>query len=95
VLLPGAAALARAGAADRAEAARLRAAAIGMALRDLERFRPDVVAVDRREEMQAMPPGFDVLGFYAADPGFQRAWAAYRLVRSIPGWDFYARAPAR
>jgi hypothetical protein len=58
---------------------------------DLRRYRPDFVAVDRRQIKQALPDGFDILHFYASDPSFEKAWRAYSLDRTIPGWDIYAR----
>ncbi len=92
LMLPGAARLAMGDAAQQALAARLRPFVIQALVDDLVRFRPDFVAVDRRREKQALPDDFDVLAYYADDATFQRQWSAYRLVRSVPGWDFYQRA---
>jgi hypothetical protein len=91
VLLPGAVRLAGGNAADRQRAVAFRSLATKVLVEDLERLRPDVVAVDRRSAKQALPDDFDVLGFYETDERFRDAWSAYGLTTSINGWDLYTR----
>jgi hypothetical protein len=76
---------------DRARATQLRQVLIGLTLHDMQHYAPDVIAVDRNADKQALPDDFDVLAWYMTDPAFRRAWAGYRLVKQAPGWDFYAR----
>ncbi len=97
-LLPGIVKLADGTPAQRVRAVALRQIAVHELVEDLQRYRPDFVAVDRHRDLlrrqveQARPDGFDILRFYDSDPAFAEAWRAYRLDRSIPGWDIYARA---
>jgi hypothetical protein len=76
---------------DRTRAAQLRQVLIGLTLNDMRHYKPNVIAVDRNADQQALPDDFDVLAWFMTDPAFRRAWAGYRLVRQAPGWDFYAR----
>lgn len=76
---------------DRARATQLRQVLIGLTLQDIRHYQPDIIAVDRNVDKQALPDDFDVLAWYLTDPAFRRAWAGYRLVKQAPGWDFYAR----
>ncbi len=94
VLLPGTVTLSRGDAADRARAEALRPRVVGQLVNDLQRFRPTVVAVDRRRARQALPADFDILAYYESDPRFRTEWAAYRLAETVPGWDLYRRDPA-
>ena len=95
VLLPGTVQLGMGGPAQRARAAALRPVVVAQLVGDLERFRPDVVAVDRRHAKQALPDDYDVLGFYADDARFRMVWSGYAPAGSVPGWDLYRRkAPA-
>jgi hypothetical protein len=91
--LPGAALLALGNESQRAQAAALRPLVIAQLVEDLDRLRPAIVALDLRTRRQALPDGYDILGYYQDDPSFQRAWSAYRRVESAGGWDFYARNP--
>jgi hypothetical protein len=76
---------------DRVRAAALRKVLIGLVLQDVRHYQPDVIAVDRNADKQALPDGFDILAWFLTDPAFRRVWADYRLVSQAPGWDFYER----
>jgi len=91
LLLPGAVRLAGGNAAQRKRAVEVRGLATNLLIEDLDRYHPDVVAVDRRPVKQSLPNNFDVLKFYQADPQFAQAWSDYRLAVSLNGWDLYAR----
>ena len=91
LLLPGAVRLAEGNAAQRKRAVEVRGLATNLLIEDLDRYHPDVVAVDRRPVKQSLPNNFDVLKFYQADPQFGQAWSDYRLAVSLNGWDLYAR----
>ncbi|MFT8245516.1 hypothetical protein [Roseomonas sp. BN140053] len=91
VFLPGAAQLAAGNADSRARAAALYPFVVQELVGDLERFRPAIVAVDRRQHRQGLPESFDILRYYGDAESFRRAWASYRLVESQGGWDFYRR----
>jgi len=91
VLLPGTVILSRGNAAERAQAESLRPYVVAQLVNDLQRFRPTIVAVDRRPARQALPADFDILAYYASDPQFRKEWAAYRMVATVSGWDLYRR----
>jgi hypothetical protein len=58
----------------------------------MRHYKPDVIAVDRNADKQALPDDFDVLAWYLTDPGFrQRLGQTTAWSGSAPGWDFYAR----
>jgi hypothetical protein len=90
-MLPGTVRLENGSERDRVRAAALRQVLIGLILKDLRRYEPDVIVVDRNADKQALPADFDILTWFLADPAFRRAWADYRLVTKAPGWDFYER----
>lgn len=90
-MLPGAVKLADGTERDRARASALRQILIGLILRDMRHYTPDVIAVDRNLDKQALPAGFDILAWFLSDPAFRKAWEEYRLVTQAPGWDFYER----
>jgi hypothetical protein len=88
-MLPGIVKLERGSERDRERASALRQVLIGLVLHDMRHYHPDIVAVDRNADKQALPPDFDILAWFLTDPAFRKAWADYRLVRQAPGWDFY------
>jgi hypothetical protein len=88
-MLPGIVKLERGSERDRERASALRQVLIGLVLHDMRHYHPDIVAVDRNADKQALPPDFDILTWFLADPAFRKAWADYLLVRQAPGWDFY------
>ncbi len=51
--------------------------------KDLSQQKPDVVFVERSLWMWGLPRSFDVLGFFARDPGFARAWRDYTFVEKV------------
>jgi hypothetical protein len=94
-LLGGTVRLERGNAQERAQAAPLRRTMFDLTVRDLQRYKPTVVAVDVNPQKQAMPDNFDMLAYFTADPGFRDAWAEYKLTASVPGWDMYTRTSGR
>lgn len=90
-MLPGTVRLEAGSQRDRARASALRQVLIGLVLHDMRHYRPDIVAVDRNIDKQALPADFDILAWFLADPAFRKAWADYHLVKQAPGWDFYER----
>jgi len=90
-MLPGTVRLEAGSQRDRARASALRQVLIGLVLHDMRHYHPDIVAVDRNADKQALPADFDILAWFLADPAFRKAWADYHLVRQAPGWDFYGR----
>lgn len=90
-MLPGTVKLEAGGERDRARGAALHQVLIGLILNDMQHYRPDVIAVDRNADKQALPPDFDMLAYFMSDPGFRKAWGDYHLVIRAPGWDFYER----
>jgi hypothetical protein len=91
--LAGAVLLALGNEHQQSQAAALRPVVVAQLVEDLDRLRPAIVALDLRARRQALPDGYDILGYYQEEPSFQRAWGAYRQVESAGGWDFYARIP--
>lgn len=90
-MLPGTVRLEAGSERDRVRAGTLRLVLIGLVLQDIRRYQPDVVAVDRDVDKQALPANFDILAWFLTDPGFRKAWADYRPLAHAPGWDFYER----
>jgi hypothetical protein len=88
-MLPGTVKLEAGNERDRARASALRQVLIGLVLKDMRHYQPDIVAVDRNVDKQALPVDFDILAWFLADPTFRKAWGDYRLVTQAPGWDFY------
>jgi hypothetical protein len=91
LLLPGTLKLAEGTPAQREKAAAMRKLATEQLVEDIARNRPDVIGVHVALDRQAIPADFDILGFYMADPAFQREFAAYTKVNSVRGWDIYRR----
>jgi len=77
--------------AQQARADALRQLAVQQLVDDLDRYKPQIVAVDTNHIKQALPDDFDMLRFYDSDAGFRQAWSAYRPLEQIEGWDLYAR----
>lgn len=92
-MLPGLVKLEAGNERDRQRAAVLRQVLIGLILADLRHYRPDIIAVDRNTDRQALPDNFDILAYFLADPSFREAWSRYELVERAAGWDFYERKP--
>ena len=59
---------------------------------DFERAHPRVVLVDRRL-MRGMPPNWDILSFFLADPRFAAQWSQYHQVATVTAYslDVYRR----
>jgi hypothetical protein len=89
-LIPGIVKLNSAGAQGREKAEELRGLATRFVNEDLERYRPVLVAVALGEQQGVGKP-FDFLEFFSENEDFRRAWAPYRLVKTIEGWNFYMR----
>ena len=95
VMLPGTVRLAAGNAQERVQAAQLRQIMFDLTAQDLRRYKPVVVAVDTNAQKQAMPDNFDILAYFAVDPGFRNAWSEYQLTMSVPGWDLYTLKSVR
>ncbi|HEY6433078.1 MAG TPA: hypothetical protein VIZ17_13950 [Acetobacteraceae bacterium] len=77
--------------AQRATAEALRQLATSQLIEDLDRYQPEIVAVDKNHIKQGLPDDFDMLAFYDRDEAFRRVWADYRPTAKIEGWDLYQR----
>lgn len=58
---------------------------------DLRRWRPEVVLVDTARVKQALPDGFDILGWLQEDEAFRLEWTAYHLDSSVRSTAIYSR----
>ena len=56
---------------------------------DFERYRPEVVLVDRREDMLGFKGPFDLLGFLSAGDRFAMIWKSYSFHKAVDGFDIY------
>jgi hypothetical protein len=80
------------GGPERERLARFTASAVAG---DLERFRPDLVAVADGALQQAMPPGFDFVGFLSGFPAFRREWRHYAPAGRVEHFALYRRRAPR
>lgn len=64
--------------------------ALETAVSDLEKFRPEIVFIDRRSGQDYVKDGsFDFLAFYGQDPRFAGIWASYVKRGETAGFDVY------
>ncbi len=61
-------------------------------LEDFSRYRPGIVLVDKRSGQFGLPPGYEILSFFSADPRFERMWSGYTKLGEGTDWIIYARA---
>lgn len=63
-------------------------------LEDFSRYSPGIVLVDKRSGQFGLPPGYQILKFFSADPRFAGMWSGYTKLGEGPDWIVYARAEA-
>jgi len=90
-LIPGILDLEKGDTEEQRLAARYKALAFDMMVEDLQRYRPDIVAVNVAPTHELISGPFNFLKFYGQDSRFGKLWSDYTLVESIPDWDFYRR----
>jgi hypothetical protein len=90
-LIPGILDLEKGDIEEQRLAARYKTVAVDMMVEDLQRYRPDIVAVNVAPTHEPISGPFDFLKFYGQDSRFGKLWSDYTLVESIPDWDFYRR----
>jgi hypothetical protein len=56
---------------------------------DFERYRPEVVLVDRREYKHGFMRPFDFLDFFLAGERFAMIWKSYSFYKTVDGLDIY------
>ena len=95
ILLPGIVRLAEGNADQQAAAKRLATLASQELVEDIDRYKPDIVALDQRPGRQALPDNFSILDFYLQRQDFRLAWQHYKPVKTNGGWEFFARLPDR
>jgi hypothetical protein len=88
-LVPGIVKLGRSG-IDQTRAKELKAIATRFVVEDLDRYRPDMVAVQMTDHMFIEGP-FDFISFFDESEEFRRRWASYTLAKTVDGWNFYTR----
>ena len=59
---------------------------------DFERYRPEVVLVDRREFQYGLSPSFGFLNFFLAEDRFAKIWESYNFYKTIDDFDIYLLA---
>jgi hypothetical protein len=60
---------------------------------DIDRYKPNIVALDQRSGRQALPDDFSILDFYLQHQDFRLEWQHYKPVKTDGGWEFFARIP--
>ena len=56
---------------------------------DFERYRPEVVLVDRREFQYGLSPSFEFLKFFLAEDRFVKIWESYNFYKTVDDFDIY------
>lgn len=59
---------------------------------DFERYRPEVVLVDRREFQYGLSPSFEFLNFFLAEDRFVKIWKSYNFYKTVDDFDIYLLA---